>query len=186
MIAKMTLKILHTIAACGLIGGLAAYMLMLTFAPQGTPADYADLRETIKAISDYLLLPSLALALVTGLLAMVVHYPFQEKGWAWIKAATGILMFKGILTIVSAKAGHAAEMSRRIAEGTAPPDALNQLIELEWGTLWIVMALSLANVVLGVWRPRRIFPETTKSEDVAEHLAAVRIVSASQTEREAA
>lgn len=160
------LKILHTVAACGLIGGLGAYMLMLIHAPQGTPADYADLRQTIKAISDYLLLPSLALALVTGLLAMVVHYPFQEKSWVWVKAATGILMFKGILTIVSAKAGHAADMSRRIADGTAPPDALASLINLEWGTLWIVMALSLANVVLGVWRPRRIFPEP-KAESAA-------------------
>ncbi|MFN3959017.1 MAG: DUF2269 family protein [Parvularculaceae bacterium] len=160
MLAKTILKILHTLAACGLIGGLGAYMLMLTVAPQATPADYADLRETIKAICDYLLLPSLALALVTGLLAMVVHSPFQEKGWVWIKAASGILMFKGVLTIVSAKAGHAAEMSRRIADGTAPTGALDTLIGLEWGTLWAVMAISVANVVLGVWRPRRIFPET--------------------------
>lgn len=185
MIAKMTLKILHTLAACGLIGGLAAYMLMLVYAPQGTAADYADLRQTIKAISDFLLLPSLALALVSGLLAMVVHYPFQEKGWVWVKAATGILMFKGILTIVSAKAGHAAEMSRRIAEGTAPPDALEQLVNLEWGTLWIVMALSVANVILGVWRPRRIFPEMK----VASEPAAVTPLRAAGTrlpEREAA
>lgn len=167
MLAKMILKILHTLSAAGLIGGLGAYMLMLVFAPQETPADYADLRETIKAISDYLLLPSLALALVTGLLAMVAHYPFQERGWAWIKAASGILMFKGVLTIVSAKAGHAAEMSRRIAEGTAPPDALSQLIGLEWGTLWAVMAISVANVVLGVWRPKRIFPEVKAASESA-------------------
>jgi uncharacterized membrane protein len=177
MIAKMTLKILHTLAAAGLIGGLGAYMLMLVFAPQETAADYADLRETIKAISDYLLLPSLALALVTGLLAMAVHYPFQERGWAWIKAATGILMFKGILTIVSAKAGHAAEMSRKIAEGTAPPDALQGLVDLEWGTLWIVMALSVANVVLGVWRPKRIFP-ASKSESVAAPAPAIKAYEA--------
>jgi uncharacterized membrane protein len=181
MLAKTTLKILHTLSAAGLIGGLAAYMLMLVFAPQETPADYADLRQTIKAISDYLLLPSLALALVTGLLAMVVHYPFQERGWAWIKAASGILMFKGILTIVSAKAAHAAEMSRKIAEGTAPPDALEQLVSLEWGTLWIVMAISVANVVLGVWRPKRIFPEVKATGEPAvvkplrvEHAAAER------------
>lgn len=183
MFVKMTLKIFHTIASCGLIGGLAAYMLLLVFTPQGTPADYADLRQTIKALSDYLLFPSLALALVSGLLAMAVHYPFQERGWAWIKAATGILMFKGILTIVSAKAGHAAEMSRKIAEGTAPPDALDQLINLEWGTLWIVMALSLANVVLGVWRPKRIFPET-KVESAAAEVTPLPV--AAPAEREAA
>ena len=185
MIAKMTLKILHTLAACGLIGGLGAYMLMLVFAPQDTAADYAELRQTIKAISDYLLLPSLALALVSGLLAMVVHYPFQEKGWVWIKAATGILMFKGVLTIVSAKAGHAAEMSRRIAEGTAPPGALQGLIDLEWGTLWIVMALSVANVVLGVWRPKWIFPEK-RSETAASATAPLGLAAAKEVERKAA
>jgi len=173
MAMRVTLKILHTLAACGLIGGLGAYMLMLTFAPQGTPADYADLRETIKA-----------LALVTGLLAMVAHHPFQEKGWVWIKAASGILMFKGVLTIVSAKAGHAAEMSRRIAEGTAPEGALDQLIGLEWGTLWAVMAISLANVVLGVWRPRRIFP-ATKVAGGPVTVTPLR-AGAAQTEREAA
>ncbi|MDZ7628253.1 MAG: DUF2269 family protein [Parvularculaceae bacterium] len=184
MIMRKSLKILHSIAACGLIGGLACYMLMLSVAPQETPADYADLRQTIKAISDYLLLPSLALALVTGLLSMAAHYPFQEKGWAWIKAASGILMFKGVLTIVSAKAGHAAEMSRQIAEGTAPPDALAELVNLEWGTLWAVMAISVANVVLGVWRPRKIFPEA-KVAPVTAQEASVHALSA-RFEKEAA
>jgi hypothetical protein len=159
MLRKIS-KILHTIAACGLIGGLACYMLLLVVAPHETTADYADLREAIAKVSNYLLVPSLALALVTGLFSMAIHYPFQDKGWAWAKAAMGILMFKGVLTIVSAKAGYAAEVSREIAEGTAPPDALASLINLEWGTLWVVMALSIANVVLGVWRPR-LFPALT-------------------------
>ena len=159
MLRKIS-KILHTIAACGLIGGLACYMLLLVVAPHETPADYANLREAIAKVSNYLLVPSLALALVTGLFSMAIHYPFQDKGWAWLKAAMGILMFKGVLTIVSAKAGYAAEVSREIAEGTAPPDALDSLINLEWGTLWVVMALSVANVILGVWRPR-LFPALT-------------------------
>ena len=54
------------------------------------------------AISDWVLLPSLAVALVSGLVSMVVHRPFLDKGWVWIKAGLGILMFKGTLTIVSA------------------------------------------------------------------------------------
>jgi len=147
-------KILHTVAAAGLIGGLAAYMVLLVVAPQSSPEAYADLRRSIDVISDYVLMPSLAIALVSGLLSMVVHTPFLDRGWVWIKALLGILMFKGVLTIVSAKADYAARKAAEIAAGTAPPDALDQLLALEWGTLWGVMAICVANVVLGVWRPR--------------------------------
>jgi hypothetical protein len=34
---RKTIKILHSLASCGLIGGLAAYMIVLLWAPQATP-----------------------------------------------------------------------------------------------------------------------------------------------------
>lgn len=151
---RKTVKILHSITAGGLVGGLACYAILLAMAPQGTPAAYADLRQSITVVSDYVLLPSLAVALVSGLLSMVVHRPFLDKGWVWIKALLGILMFKGTLTIVSAKADYAATMAARMAAGEAPPDALAGMIRLEWGTLAVVGAIAVANVVLGVWRPK--------------------------------
>ncbi|MEM0986703.1 MAG: DUF2269 family protein [Pseudomonadota bacterium] len=154
--ARKTVKLLHSVAAAGLIGGLAAYMALLVAAPQGNPEAYAGLRQSIQALSDYVLLPSLMLGLVSGLLSMVVHTPFLDRGWVWVKAILGILMFKGVLTIVHAKADYAAGKAAEIAAGTAPPDALDQLLSLEWGTLWAVMAISIANVVLGVWRPKMI------------------------------
>jgi len=151
---RKTLKILHTISACGLIGGLACYMILLAVAPQDTAAAYADLRRSIQTISDWVLVPSLAIALVSGLLSMVVHKPFMDKGWALLKAAMGILMFKGVLTVIAAEAKHAATLAQRIADGEAAQDLLQQAIASEWAALWTVMALSVANVVLGVWRPR--------------------------------
>jgi hypothetical protein len=151
---RQTLKILHTLTACGLIGGLGCYMVLLVMAPQETPAAYADLRQAIAAISNYLLLPSLALALVSGLLTMVAHRPFLDQGWAWLKAAMGLLMFKGVLTIVGAKADYAAVVTRKIANGEPVNGTLEAALAHEWATLGLVMALSIANVVLGVWRPR--------------------------------
>jgi len=153
---RKTLKILHTLAACGLIGGLGCYMILLVVAPQGSLEAYAELRQSILAISNYVLLPSLALALVSGLMSMMAHPPFLDRGWVWIKAVSGILMFKGVLTIVSAKADHAATVSRKIAEGELPADALQSLLVYEWWTLVVVMAIAAANVVIGVWRPRLI------------------------------
>ena len=151
---RRTLKILHTLSSCGLIGGLLGYMILLIEAPQGTPAAYADLRASIAALSNYLLLPSLAVALITGLLAMVVHRPFLDKRWAWLKAALGVLMFKGVLTVIGAKADYAAVVAQRIADGEAAPELLASALTYEWTTLGAVMALSVANVILGIWRPR--------------------------------
>jgi uncharacterized membrane protein len=154
---RKTVKVLHTVAAGGLVGGLVAYMLLLLSPPE-TPAAYADLRANIAIVANYLLLPSLALALVSGLLSMMVHKPFMEKGWVWLKAGLGILMFKGVLTIVSAKADHAATVARRIAAGEADPGALDRLVALEWWTLVVVLAITVANYVLGVWRPNSLRP----------------------------
>ena len=162
---RWTLKILHTVSAGGLIGGLFAYMTLLVAAPQDTPQAYADMRISIAAISNYVLLPSLGIALVSGLLSMAVHRPYAQKGWAWLKAATGILMFKGVLIIVGAKADYAASMSERIANGELAADVLEKALAYEWQALVTIMAISVVNVVLGVWRPRlgrrRSGPDTT-------------------------
>lgn len=150
---RKVLKILHTLAACGLIGGLGCYMILLVFSPQDNPAAYADLRQSIAAISNYVLLPSLAIGLVSGLLSMAVHKPFQNQRWALFKAAVGILMFKGVLTVVGAIANQAAIVAQKVADGEPAIGVLDAALSHEWGTLTIVMALSVANVVLGIWRP---------------------------------
>ncbi|WP_169738506.1 DUF2269 family protein [Afifella pfennigii] len=173
---RKSLKILHSLASCGLIGGLASYMILLVFAPQDTPVAYADLRQSIAAISDYVLVPSLALALVSGLLSMAVHRPYQDKGWALVKLALGILMFKGVLTIVGGKAAYAASVSRRLAEGEPVADVLQAAIGHEWATLWVIMALSVANVVLGVWRPKLSRRPRYQAQSTSEP-ARVRIVA---------
>ena len=163
---RLSLKILHTLAAAGLIGGLACYMILLVMAPQDNAAAYADLRESIALLSDWVLIPSLAVGLVSGLLAMAFHAPFMDKGWAWAKTIMGILMFKGVLTVVGSKADHAAALARRIENGEAERAVLDSAMRHEWGVLWIVMALSVANVVLGVWRPR--FARPARSGDAAQ------------------
>ncbi len=154
MFMRKLLKALHTVAAGGLIGGVLAYMVLLLEAKPDTAAAYAELRWQIATLSNYILMPSLAIALVSGLLSMAVHRPYLDKRWVWAKAALGILMFKGVLTIVGAKADYAAAMSELMAKGQAPADALDTALAYEWHTLWAILAMSVANVVFGVWRPR--------------------------------
>lgn len=148
------MKFLHTLATCGLIGGLLVYGLLLIYAPQDTPQRYADLRHSISLLASYILLPSLALALVTGLLSMVVHRPFQEKRWVWVKALLGIGMFEATLAVIGSKADYAAKISAKIASGEADAALLQTALASEWSSLGAVMAISVANVILGVWRPK--------------------------------
>ena len=108
------MKFLHTLASCGLIGALLAYAIVLLYAPQDTASRYADARQIIEALCSYLLIPSLAVGIVTGLLAMVVHRPFQDMRWVWFKALLGLAMFESTLAIVQSKAVYAAKISRQV------------------------------------------------------------------------
>lgn len=165
--SRKLVKIGHTVASAGLIGGMAAYMILLTVSVPTDAASYAGLRSSIEIVSGWILIPSLAVALVSGLLSMLVHTPFLDKGWVWVKAATGILMFKGVLHIDAGHADHAAKVAQQIAEGTAPAGALDKLVAAEWWTLVTVLAVAVINVALGVWRPRRLWPEGKPAKRVA-------------------
>lgn len=151
---RKTLKFLHTLATAGIVGALAGYAIVLLTAPQETATSYASARAVISALCNYLLIPSLAIALFTGLIAIAVHRPFQDMGWVWIKALLGLAMFEATLAIVQAKANTAASIAAKIASGELGPDAMGSALAQEWTSLGGILALSVANVLLGVWRPR--------------------------------
>lgn len=150
---RRAIKFFHTLASCGLVGGLLAYGVILVAAPQDTPDAFADMRATVAVVASYVILPSLAVALVSGLLSMAVHRPFQELRWAWVKTLLGISMFEATLGIVQSKANTAAALSAKIAAGDAQADALAEAIAYEWHALGVILLLSVLNILLGVWRP---------------------------------
>jgi hypothetical protein len=142
---RRLVKFLHTVSACGLVGALMGYMVVLAFAPQSTPQSYAEMRQTLGALSNYMLFPSLGVGLVSGIVAMMVHRPFQDLRWVWAKALLGFGMFEGTLAIVQARANSAAEEAQRVASGGGDAQALAGIIANEWAA---------AQIGLGIWRPR--------------------------------
>lgn len=148
------LKFVHTVASCGLLGALLGYFIVLVHAPQDTPRAYADARQIISLLCSYLLVPSLGVALVSGLLAMAAHPPFFDTRWAWLKAILGLSTFEATLAIVQAKAAAATIESAKVAAGGGEPGALAEVLANEWLSLGLVTALSLAQIAIGVWRPR--------------------------------
>ncbi len=150
---RKTIKFFHTLASCGLIGGIFAYGVILLAAPQDTPIALAEMRETVAIVATYVIVPSLAVALVSGLLSMGIHRPFQELRWAWLKALLGISMFEATLGVVQSKANTAAALSAKIAAGEAQENVLAEAIAYEWHALAVILLIAVLNIVLGVWRP---------------------------------
>lgn len=157
MFARKFIKILHTAGAIGLAGGLAAFMLMAYYGPEpAVSQSYADLRSGLEAVSAWLILPSMLFVLVSGVLSMAVHHPFQNAEWVWAKLLAGVLVFEATLASVDGPAAAAASAARDAVDGLISGEEMNLMVSDKWGAWWMLLALSLANVILAIWRPRMI------------------------------
>lgn len=154
---RRLMKFLHTMGATGLMGAMAALVVMLGVAPPPSALDgYAATRSAMGAVATWIVLPSLALTLVSGLLAMTLNRGLLQAGWAWLKLATGVLMFEGVLVYVQGPMRQEAEQSALALAGRVDPATLAETLGAERNTLWVLLAVATANVVLGIWRPRLV------------------------------
>jgi hypothetical protein len=151
---RRALKMLHEVGAVGVVGAYAACLVLIIKTSTQSPVAYAAMRQDIAAIAQWLLMPSLAIVLVSGLLAIAATPAYHNAGWAWFKALLGISLFEGTLLTVIATARQAAELAAAAAAGQGDPAKLAEVLRTQWGGLWMMLGLSLANIVLGVWRPR--------------------------------
>jgi uncharacterized membrane protein len=150
-------KFLHTLAAAGLTGGIAALAVVVILAPAsiGT-VSYVPIMVAMAKIAAWVIGPSLVLTVVTGLLAMVANPAYYEAGWVWAKAATGLALLEGGLRIIGPLQDEAKRAGAALASASNAAD-LASLLTSEENTLWLLLAVSVANIALGVWRPR--FPK---------------------------
>ncbi|AWN40020.1 hypothetical protein [Methylobacterium durans] len=151
---RRLLKFLHTMGAIGLMGAMASLLVLFSLAPPPTSlAGYALIRHAMAGIANWIFLPSLALTLLAGLLA-IANRAFHNAGWAWVKLATGIVMFEWGFVGVQGPIEQEARRSADALAGLVDPVTLGDALDAERNTLWVLLAVATANVVLGVWRPR--------------------------------
>ncbi len=148
------LKFLHTLGAIGLMGAMAAFLVAVFAPPPASLAGQAVLMGAMASIATWVFLPSLVVTLISGLLAMVASPGYMDAGWVWVKAATGILMFEGGFTAVAGPIQEAGRTSAAALASHLDPGTLARSFGAERNTLWVLLAVALANVALGVWRPR--------------------------------
>jgi hypothetical protein len=151
---RRILKILHELATVGYMGAIVVIMVLLVGAKGLSPEGYVAIRAGIAAVSTYVFMPSLGLVLLTGIAAMAANPAFQEAEWAWGKLLLGVVVFEGSLIGIAGNADRAALVAVDIVAGVAAPDAIAAIERHEWGALWIMLVVSVINIVLGVWRPR--------------------------------
>ena len=152
---RKLLKFLHTVGAIGLTGGLGTFMLVLAAGPElSDVAAYAALRQSLDVVSGWIIVPSMGLVTTSGLLAMGIHFPFQNAPWVWIKAVSGILIFEATLASVDAPASRAATAAASAAVGEIDVAELAALVQDKWVAWWVLLALATVNVVFAIWRPR--------------------------------
>jgi hypothetical protein len=140
--------------AIGFMGSLAALVVLAGLAPApASLSGYALIRSAMAEIAAWIILPSIGLTLIPGLMAIAVAPALHNAGWAWAKAATGILIFAGGLHAL-APIREEARLSAEALAGGLDSATLAGVSGGEKVTLWVLLLVSTFNVVLGVWRPR--------------------------------
>lgn len=145
-------KVLHEMASIGFGGALAACLVINLVADHSSLAEFTAMRMAFAAIAKYLLVPCMAVVVVSGLIALAATRGYQDAGWAWLKALLGLSVFEATLVVV----GSSSRQAAFIAAAADPVGlaVLEALLRAERNTLWVLIALCVVNVVLAVWRPR--------------------------------
>ncbi len=149
------LKFLHTIGAIGLMGAMVSLLVMMGTLPDPDTqlAEYAAMREAMRAVSQTILTPSLGITIVAGLFSMAATPAFHNSGWVLAKLATGVIMFEWSLIAIDGPIRREAEMSARFLAGEAG-GALSLDAQNVGLSIWVLLFVAVLNVGLGVWRPR--------------------------------
>lgn len=152
---SFSLKFLHTIGAIGFMGSIATLLVLLRFAgPLASSAENALIYGAMAEVASWILYPSMIGTVIAGLLAIAANRAFHNAGWAWVKLASGILVFEGSLISII---GPIQEEAKTRAAFLAGQEDLTLIAGFDGSlksSLWVMLFVALINVVLGIWRPR--------------------------------
>lgn len=152
---RKLLKFLHTMGGIGLTGALFVQLLMLHHMPETSDlVAYTAARQQMGVIAQWLLFPSLAAVLVSGLLSMAWTDAFHGAGWVWMKLALGVSVFEGTLVAIQGPAKREAARAAQALAGELDPTLLGVTASSEYKSTLVILGVAVINVVLAVWRPR--------------------------------
>jgi hypothetical protein len=148
------MKVLHELGAAGLVGSYATCLTLVLLTPSLPLPAYLSSRQAIVEVTRWLMMPSLAVTLISGLLAMAVTPAYNDMVWVWIKAALGLSVFEGTFISIGNAAKRVSELAVLAGSEASSALQLDRAVSAERNTLWLLMVVSVVNVILAVWRPR--------------------------------
>ncbi|MEM1142107.1 MAG: DUF2269 family protein [Pseudomonadota bacterium] len=152
---RKLLKLLHTFGSIGLTGALGIQLLMLLNMPSPESlSEYAVARGQMGLVAQWVLFPSLAMVLVSGLLAMAWTDAYLSAGWVWAKLALGVSVFEGTLVAIQGPARREAEQAAQALVGEFDAALLGVTSSAEMKSTLVILAVAVINVVLAVFRPK--------------------------------
>ncbi len=152
---RRLMKFMHTMGAIGFMGAMACLLVLFEFLPApASLSEYALMRGAMGGIATWIVFPSLALTLIAGLLSMAVTRGFHSAGWAWAKLLSGVVVFEWGFAAILGPMQQEAELSADALAHKVDPSLLAASTDAECKSLWVMLALATANVILGIWRPR--------------------------------
>jgi hypothetical protein len=148
---RLGAKTIHDIASIAFGGALTVCLVINLTTPVAVPEQFLAARQIFNAVAQFILVPSMAVVVVSGLIALAATRAYRDAGWAWLKAVLGVSVFAATLLVVGA-AGQQAGLAA--AANAADLATLQGLLRSERITLWLLIALCVVNVVLAVFRPK--------------------------------
>jgi hypothetical protein len=139
------IKILHTLSAIGLMGGVAAFVVLRSVGPSPADAAWATFRHALIALHARLIVPCMLLCLFSGLASMIAHRPYWNALWAWLKALSGLAALELTFRLQG--------LSTTLSTETDLAELASDL-RLEGSSCWVLLTVAFLNVVVGIVRPK--------------------------------
>ena len=153
---RKLLKFGHSMTAITFLGSVVVLWVFHHYlpAPEEALGIYVAERQVMERIASLVLMPSLMLSLLFGIASLTMVKSFHGAPWAWGKLFTTVLMLEGSLMGIQSPIKKEAALAVSALSDKSVIAGLALNAEAEQLSLLLIGFVAIANVALGVWRPR--------------------------------
>jgi uncharacterized membrane protein len=153
---RQWLKFGHSMTAISFLGSVIVLWVMIAQLPppEGALEVYVAQRQLMAQIASMVMMPSLLISLLFGMASMAAVSGFHSAPWAWAKLVTTVLMLEGSLLGIQSPIKREAALAEKALLDPTHIAGLAQNLSSEQMSLVLIGVVAMANVALGVWRPR--------------------------------